>query len=56
MKFLDITGLQAFISKLYNLFATKQILSDYQTETDWYIIDVDYSEIIGDFNKKEIIK
>lgn len=56
MKFLDLTGLQTFVNKLYNLFATKQILSEYKNETDWCVIDVDYSEIIGDFNKKEIIK
>lgn len=54
MKFLDITGLQTFVENLRNVFATKDTMSQYKAETDWYLLDIDYSLL--EFNKNEIVK
>lgn len=54
MKFLDITGLQKFVERLYKTVATKNLISSYSGETDWCIIDIDYSQLT--FDKNEIVK
>ena len=54
MKFLDITGLQKFVDNLKNIFATKNTILQYESETDWYILDIDYSQLT--FDKNEIVK
>ena len=54
MKFLDITGLQKFVERLHEKFATKNLISAYSGETDWYILDVDYNQLT--FDKNEIVK
>lgn len=54
MKFLDITGLTTFLSKLKNLFADQDTFVNYQDQTSMYMTNVDYSLL--EFDKTEIIE
>lgn len=54
MKFLDIIGAQKFIERMYGVFASNDLINQYENETDWYILDIDYSQL--EFDKTEIIK
>lgn len=54
MKFLDIIGAQKFIERMYGVFASNDLINQYGNETDWYILDIDYSQL--EFDKTEIIK
>lgn len=44
-EFLDIIGLSTFLDQLKLLFATKTAVETIETDTNLYVIDVDYSQI-----------
>lgn len=42
-QFLDKTGLATFSAQLKGLFATKKAVAEVKTNTDPYILDIDYA-------------
>ncbi len=52
-QFLDTTGLATFYTQLKGLFATKNAVSEVKTNTDDYVLNIDYSQIA--FDTTEIV-
>lgn len=52
-QFLDLTGLTTFLSQLKELFATKQAVADVESDTNTYILNIDYSAL--EFDTSEIV-
>lgn len=42
-QFLDSAGLATFFAQLRGLFATKEAVAEVKTNTDPYILDIDYA-------------
>lgn len=53
-KFLSDTGLSHFFNKLKDLFATKTAVADVESDTNTYILNVDYSTL--EFDTTEIVE
>lgn len=52
-QFLDKAGLATFLAQLKGLFATKEAVTELKTNTDPYILDIDYSVL--EFNTDLIV-
>ena len=52
-QFLDLTGLNTFLTQLKKLFATKEAVQEVKESTDPYIFEIDYSML--QFNTDLII-
>lgn len=53
-QFLDLTGLATFLAQLKNLFATQEDVAEVESDTNTYILNVDYSEL--EFDTSEIVE
>lgn len=53
-KFLNLTGLTTFFAKLKQTFATTSEVSQVETDTDTYVLNIDYANTLA-FDTKEII-
>ena len=45
-QFLDFHGLGTFLEQLSNLFATKKAVTELKTNTDPYILNIDYENTL----------
>lgn len=53
-KFLNLSGLTTFFTQLKSIFATTSEVAQIETDTDTYVLNIDYESTLA-FDTKEII-